>query len=1506
MCRAALWACISVSSGTAAADHTPPRQCATASSRPTASQDWMLHDILVTPLYVCVNAAAVVPLNTSADLLLVRRVASGGVPADAAEVMAAASAALEVLLRESPTCGALVYALLQQQRQRTVHDTVASPLSILDSSACIFAEGSDFTQYEEALAADVYVSAVPSLPAAPPSTRLPGTRSPAETTQLVTSPSAPPEEEGGNAFDHSFEAWAAKVSQHLLRRWARLPSQTVLCCGERQATLRHRRGLVLRHAADVRGSTTPASATQSDSYVRRLRAALYLLDALRPVGSLPGRHICDRGEANSSVVVDALEVVLEECEEDGRRCEPPELQRRYRFLRGRARRVAAFAPAAALGWLADGSRFIPEPDYLQLPWCAAHAAALTLTAAQVHATSSSTPSHAHVSLAELDACMDTLQFTAEQQTGLHELAYSVLYLASLTFTSQRGSSGGPAAVSSNSLPALSAAAQLLRLPASELVAALTTVAAREGVQSTSVATRHALNCAGAMQMQRTLVAHLGGLVVRTLMYLINAALHVDGRVAAEARTLTLAATADIEDTAGQEQHAHMPDAHGERHEGCGCGLTKWYAAYVRCHAAMAVRDRLVGALQREACYEGVELEVDSWLDELSAASTAPITTALRLGRVAAEVREIATRVMMPSAKQRGKGTIVTPHTAAGAYDFAETTCDIPVLSELAHILEAVTSRCIGVDVSAAPPLSSPEAVQCILTEQLQALAASARQATASEVVDTAMRAAEVVCTWEGTASADSSACDGALLLTFPCGLHPPLRLSVRCLAVDIFTAARLCVTGATLAMQQIIGDVSKRCASWTSAGISPEGEGRGEARMVQSPLHHVDRGRGGEEGMSASPTLTPFSAHAALQSILAHRHRSRSSIANIAMNVGHRDDHTASLASDFWYVILAVPVLAETASWGSLPDAGDLDQHQRSSPGAYPFLEPVLPHEAPVPPTPAPRVALTRDDALATHLHERDPLVLALFFWSRLCHCHVCPVPVFAKVCAVPLLTSYAQWRPSMKASSHNTATTSSAAVEGRETFLSESTARTVTDSASSAPVRTPRLRMRAMAPDDAAAEFLNRVRHLQRQARHRELCLLALTEVPCCSDGGVVLGVSAVFLRSAAVAAIRSCCAELRETAVRCLQETGRGFLARRRLCFAHEQQRQQRQQEHRRSLRLTNSCLGNAAAPASAEMRERGALEHARDAQLAQAAHERTHALTYSTRHLSHNVSRLQQGWTETLELLEGELVGAMVQINTYETQRWSAEDAARQEARLALRVHEEAWNEVWAGAKELRTRRQAALVERRRRRPFPLAQSASQGTTAIEEGIRRATAAAHHTSQLRREAAQSAEAALLSQLIRASRREDAQSLADHVRRQEARAMRLADSRQHENNDAVASEEAQRHGGRRESEITATLPRHVESPTDFARRQYSNPEGLVLTRPRHSSDKRSTGVALTRSLGEGRTRSISVSRSERGGAGRTPIASIEHTTTATADPSEWAVQRDLMSLWESSRMSV
>ncbi|CBZ27616.1 conserved hypothetical protein [Leishmania mexicana MHOM/GT/2001/U1103] len=1505
MCRAALWACISVSSGTAAADRAPPRLCAAASSRPMASQDWMLHDILVTPLYVCMNPAAVIPLNTSADLL-VRRVSSSDVPADAVEVTAAASAALDVLLRESPTCGALVYALLQQRQQGTVHDTVAPPLSILDSSASIFAEGSDFTQYEEALTADVYVSAVSSLPAAPPSTRPPGARSPAVTTQLTTSPSAPHEKEGDDAFDHSFEAWAAKVSQHLLRRWARLSSQTVLCCGERQATLRHRRGLALRHAADVRGDTKPAFATQSDAHVRRLRAALYLLDALRPAGSVPGRHICDRGEASSSVVVDALDVVLEECEDDDRRCEPPELQRRYRFLRGRVRRVAAFSPAAGLAWPVEGSRPTPEPDYLQLPWCAAHSTALTLTPAQVYATSSSNPSHAHVSLSGLDACMNTLQFTAEQQTCLHELAYSVLYLASLKFTSQRGSSGGPAAVSPKSLPALNAAAKLLRLPASELVAALTTVATREGVQSTSRTTRHALNCAGATQMQRTLVAHLGGLVVSTLLHLTNTALHVGGHVATEARTLTLAATVDTNDTTAQEQHAHMPDAHEERHEGSGGGLTAWFAAYARCHAAMAVRDRLVGALQREACYEGVGLEVDSWLDELSAASTAPTTTALRLGRVAAEVREISTRVMIPWAKQRGGGTIVSTHTAAGAYDFGDTTRDIPVVAELAHILEAVTSRCIGTDISAAPPLSSPEAVQRLLTEQLQALAASARQATASDEVDTAIPAAEVVCTWESTASADSSACDGALVLTFPCGLHPPLRLSVRCLAADIFAAARLCVTGTTPAMQQIIGGVSKRCVSLTSAGISPEGRLRGEAHMVQSPLHRVDDGRDGEGGMSASPPLSPCSAHEALQFILARRLRNSSSIADIAMHVGHRGGNTVTLSPDFWYVILAVPVLAETASWGPLPDAGDLDQHQWSSPGACPFLEPLLPHEAPVSSASAPRVGLTRDDALATHLHERDPLLLALFFWSRLCHCHVCPVPVFAKVCAVPLLTSYAQWRPSTRASPHNTAATSSEAVEGWEDFLSESTLRTVTDAGSSASVRTPRLRMRAMVSDDVVAEFLSRVRHLQSQARYRELCLLALAEVPCCSDGSVVLGVSAVFLRSAAVAAIQSCCAELREAAVRHLQETGRGFLARRRLCFVHEQGRQQREQEYRRSRRSTNSCLGNAAAPASAEMREREALERARDAQLAQAVCERAKALTYTTQHLSDNASRLQQGWTETLELLEGELVGAVVQINAYETQRRSAEGVARQEARLALRVYEEARNEVWAGAKAFQPRRQATLAELRRCRPSHLARCASQGTAAIEEEVRRATAAAHRTSQLRREAVQSAEAVLLSQLIRASRREDAQSLAHHVRRQEARATRMADSRQHNNSGAVASEEAQRHGGRRGSGITATLPRHVALPTDFSRREYSNPEGLVLTRPRPSSVQRSTGVAHTRPLGEGRTRSISVSGSERGGAGRTSIASIERTTTATEDSSEWAVQRDLMLLWESSRMSV
>ncbi|KAI5690218.1 hypothetical protein MNV84_04378 [Leishmania braziliensis] len=1516
MCRAALWASISVSPGTLATDHTPPRQCVATSSRPMVSRDWMLHDILVTPLYVCVNSAAVVPLSTNTCLHLVRRLASGGESVNAAEVATAGSADLDTLLRESPTCGTLVYVLLQQ-RWRMEQCKIPPPLSILDSNAFIFAEGSGFAQHEEALAADVYVSVVPSLS---PSTHSSETPSSAAIMQLMTSLSVAHERGSDNVMDCRSEAWAAELSKHILRRWARLSVQVVLCCGESQAALRHRRGLLLRHASDVQRDTTPAFSTSNDAYTRKLNAALHLLDALRPTSTSAGRQICDGGEASCSVVVDALDVVLEKCEDDG--------SDRHHLLRGCVRRVVAFAPTAAPHCGVDEPRLAPEPDYLQLPWCVAHSAALAFTSAQASAASASTPHfsassaasspippHVHVPLPVLDACMSDLHFTAEQQTCLHELAYSVVYLASLTFTPQGGSSAGPAKVASTSLPALSAAAKFLRLPTSELVAALTTVEAREDDQSTTSAARHALNCTGATQMQRVLVAHLGGLLVRTLMHLINMALHVDGRIGTDARALVLAATTDAEDTAVQAPPAHMPDTDGGSHGGSGGGLSTWYAAYVRCHAAAAVRDRLVGALQREACYEGVESEVDSWLDKFSAASTAPTSTALRLRPVAAEVREVATRVRMPSAKQREAGTIFTTHAtaAAAAYDSVDTTCDIPVVAELARILEAVTLRCSDTDVSAAPPLSSPAAVQRLLAEQLQELAASARQTVAREDDGTAIRAEEVVCTWEGTASADSSPCDGVLVLTFPCGLHSSLRLSVRRLAADIFAAARLCVLGTTPAVQHILHGVREWCASLTSMVISADDRRRRVPRMGQSPLQSLEGGRDSEGVMGVLFPVSSCSAHEALQSTLALHRRSRSPISNIVRDAEHRDTTTATLTSDFFYVMLSIPVPAETSSWGTLPGIGDLEKHRRGSPGALPFLELLPPDEAPMSFTPASNDALTPDDVLTTYLRERDPLLLALFFWSRLCHCHVCPVPAFAKTFAVPLLTSYAQRRPLTGVPPRNTTSSSPSAGESREDALSESALRTVADAASGAPVQTPRWHTRATAPDAAVAEFLNRVRHLQRQARYRELCLLALQEVPCCGDGGAVLGVSVVFLGAAAVATMQSCRVELRDTAVRCLQETGRGFLSRRRLCFVREQRRQQLDQQRHRSLHLTNSCLVDPAAASSVEMREREVLERMRDTQLAQSAQHRINALTDSTRHLSHTVGLLQQGWTETLELLEGELVGSTMQINAYEKQRRVAEDAARQEARLSLRVHEEAWSEVWMGAKRRQAHRQAALAGRQRRRPSPLERRDAESTAVIEEGIRLATTTAHHTSQLRHKAVLSAEAALLSHLLSANRREDAQWLAGHVRRQEARVTHMADRRQHYGSGSGGAdlpEERQRRGGRREKGITETPARPAESPAGFSRLQHSNPEGLVFTRPRHAKGKGNTNTAPTSPLGAGHTQLVAVSCRERGCpdvAGRMSIASIERTMTATAteDSPEWVVQRDLMSLWESSRMS-
>ncbi|KAG5500112.1 hypothetical protein JIQ42_04447 [Leishmania sp. Namibia] len=1491
MCCAALRACTCDSFGAVAIDGTPPGQCSDASSRPMMCQGWPLHDILVTPLYVCVNPAAVVPLDTSAGLRLTHRAAREGESAGAAE--------LDALLRESPTCGTLVYALLKQQERRSRRDKVAPPLSILDSNIWPFAEKGDCTEHREALAADVYVSAV--------------------------SPSPPREEEEDDIFDCHSGSWAATLSQHLLHRWARLSSQAVLCCGERQAALRHRKGLLLRHTSDIQWDTRAALAAHNDVYARRLSAALYLLDALRPAGTVSGRHIGDGGEASASVVVDALDVYLEECESDGAHRQPPEAHLRYRFLRGRVRRVAAFAPVAALTSVADAPRFTPEPDYAELPWCAAHSAALPASAAQATASSPLTssnapttgpatappPRHPPVSLSGLDASMSSLRFTPEQQTCLHDLAYSVAYLTSLKFTERGGSSAGPAEVSSTSLPALSAAAQLLRLPTSELVTVLTTVDAREDGKSASPATRRALNCAGATQMQRVLVAHLGGLVVRALMQLINIALDADD-VGTEARTFTLAAITDDEETTAQTQRAHMPNKREKSPEGSGGGLATWYAAYGRCRVATDVRDRLLGVLQREVCYEGVGLEVNSWLDQLSTASTAPITTALRLGNVAAEVREVSARVTAPSAKQIGRGAIVAAHNAAGAYESVGTECDIPVMAELAHILEGVASRCMSVDVSAAPPLSSLAEVQQLLAEKLQALAASARHAAAMEESKASTRAAEVECTWEGAASAGSRVCDGVLVLTFPSGLHSPLRLSIHRLAADIFTAARLCVMGTTVAMQRILHGVCKWCMSWIPTVIAADDGRKSGQRIGQKVRQHVDGGHDMEESMGVSSPVCLCSVHEALNSALTlHRSDSRS-FTSMGVDAGHGDGTATRVTSEFLYVMLAIPVPAEAARWGTWLEIGDLSQQRWGSQSSYPFLEPVPPYEAPVPLSPAADVSVTRDDALAAYLHERDPMLLALFFWSRLCHCHMCSVPVFAKACAVPLLTLYARRRPPARASPQRGATSSSAAVKAREFVASESALPAVTDAASGAPACTPWLRAHAAAPDEAAAKLLKRVHHLQSQGRYRELCLLALKKVPQCGAGDAVLGVSVVFLGAAAVAAIQSCCRELRDMSARCIQEAGRGFAARRRLCFAQKQQLQQRQQQLRRTAHFTDNRLVRAAA-ASAEMLKREDFECARDSQLAKTAEERTSVLIDSARQLSRTVSLLQQGWTETLELLEGELAGAVREVNVYEAQRRDAEDTARQEARLALRVHEEAWNEVWAPSRKFQAHRQAARAEQRRSRPSHLVQREVESAAPMEEETRPAAATDRRMSRLRCAAAQSAEAALLLQMMRVNRREEAQLLAAHIRRQQVRLTRMADSRQRDygGGDVAVREEGQRRGQGRGHGIMETPARNAESSAEFSRLQRSEREGLVSTRPRHSPGHGNRGAAGTQTLGARRTPSMLALRSERDSldvAGRTSIATIERTTTAVTpeDSTEWAVQRDLMALWESSRMSV
>ena len=183
--------------------------------------------------------------------------------------------------------------------------------------------------------------------------------------------------------------------------------------------------------------------------------------------------------------------------------------------------------------------------------------------------------------------------------------------------------------------------------------------------------------------------------------------------------------------------------------------------------------------------------------------------------------------------------------------------------------------------------------------------------------------------------------------------------------------------------------------------------------------------------------------------------------------------------------------------------------------------------------------------------------------------------------------------------------------------------------------------------------------------------------------------------------------------------------------------------------------------------------------------------------------------------------------------------------------------------------------------------------------------------HLAELRRSATQCAEAAVLARAVAQQQAGDAKWLQQHVARQERRLAREAEQREQQQEQYSLDIMDAVHGEVGAERAVVTPVRGVGSaPPASPLLQYSDARGLVFTRPRPIS-----GAAARRSAQLGRIRAFSPTNMAEKKAGSASFTvSIDRTAPrviATSglmtddDGDDWEVQRDLMSLWESSQVT-
>ncbi|KAH9586516.1 Myosin head [Trypanosoma melophagium] len=384
-------------------------------------------------------------------------------------------------------------------------------------------------------------------------------------------------------------------------------------------------------------------------------------------------------------------------------------------------------------------------------------------------------------------------------------------------------------------------------------------------------------------------------------------------------------------------------------------------------------------------------------------------------------------------------------------------------------------------------------------------------------------------------------------------------------------------------------------------------------------------------------------------------------------------------------------------------------------------------------------------------------------------------------------------------------------------------------------------------------------------RASLREACFLVTQLIPCCMNNALLLGSSKVFMRSSTLRNLLELGDVAKEEAIQRIERVGRAYIERCSLATI-------------RFSKLREKRLAAIRDRIAEEMPKREILEVERESMLMKSCEGRAELLASLSRQAMKSSKRVEKQWKESMELMKSELQKSFDELFSYETLRLRKEKEVRDEAAIEKMYKARAWEAV---EREWKQRRRVEMARR--------------------QAVKNSTAVTHRSC-----------ADVAAERVKAIQRE-----IIHARRIQLRAEQevLLERRQRE---------VQLREQREAKEVRRHLDRQQRRIAEEARRREEMTQRQLiagsLPRSDHSCftvsgvDKRITSGDLERDHTVcGLVMSPSSNVSRTASQMSLPFAIQKERRTGIekdgCDPEvEWAIQKDMMALWESlqSRTSV